>query len=89
LEDVYEYPTEKPEWFKELKREKNRAYRAKKLGRSIGSWGGKRKGAGAPRQKDYNHTVNLELNGIQVAALLEMGSGNLRKGIETLINRYM
>ena len=89
MEDVFEYPEGPPEWYKQLQREKRRAYRAKKLGRSIGSWGGYRKGAGRPREKDYNQTVNLMLNNIQKTALEEMGDGSLRKGIEALIAKYM
>jgi len=89
MESPFNYPEGPPEWFKELQREKRRAYRAKKLGRPIGTWGGYRRGAGRPREKDYTHTVNLNLNTIQVSALLDMGEGDIRKGLEALINRYM
>ena len=44
IEDPFVYT--KPEWLKELQREKRRAARAKRLNRVIGKWGGSRKGAG-------------------------------------------
>jgi hypothetical protein len=62
---------------------------SQKLGRPIGTWGGKRKGAGKPRQLTYNTVAKLELNTIQKKMLKEMGDGDLDKGIEKLINEAM
>jgi|TARA_R110002126_G_scaffold95648_2_gene224555 hypothetical protein len=62
---------------------------SKKLGRTVGTWGGKRKGAGKPRQLTYNTVAKLELNSVQKKMLAEMGDGNIDKGIEKLINEAM
>jgi len=62
---------------------------SKKLGRPIGTWGGKRKGAGKPRTLTYNTVAKLELNSIQKKVLTEMGDGSIDKGIEKLINEAM
>jgi len=62
---------------------------SKKLGRTVGSWGGKRKGAGRPKYLPYNTVVKLNLNPIQKKILTELGDGHLNKGIEKLINEAM
>ena len=62
---------------------------SKKLGRTVGTWGGKRKGAGKPRQLTYNTVAKLELNSVQKKMLAEMGDGSIDKGIEKLINEAM
>ena len=62
---------------------------SKKLGRTVGTWGGKCKGAGKPRQLTYNTVAKLELNSVQKKMLAEMGDGNIDKGIEKLINEAM
>jgi hypothetical protein len=55
----------------------------------VGTWGGKRKGAGKPRQLTYNTVAKLELNSVQKKMLAEMGDGSIDKGIEKLINEAM
>lgn len=62
---------------------------SQKLGRTVGTWGGKRKGAGKPRQLTYNTVAKLELNAVQKKVLAEMGDGSIDKGIEKLINEAM
>jgi len=62
---------------------------SKKLGRTVGTWGGKRKGAGKPRTLTYNTVAKLELNSVQKKVLTEMGDGDINKGIEKLINEAM
>lgn len=62
---------------------------SKKLGRTVGSWGGKRKGAGRPKYLPYNTVVKLNLNPIQKQILTELGDGHLNKGIEKFINEAM
>jgi hypothetical protein len=62
---------------------------SKKMGRPVGTWGGKRKGAGKPRTLTYNTVAKLELNSIQKKVLTEMGNGILDAGIEKLINEHM
>lgn len=62
---------------------------SKKLGRTVGSWGGKRKGAGRPKFLPYNTVVKLMLNPIQKQILTELGDGQLGKGIEKFINEAM
>jgi hypothetical protein len=54
--------------------------------------GGKRKGAGRPKpKKTYvdGLTIVVKLNNIQRLSLEEMGSGDLSKGIEALVNQYL
>ena len=84
LEDPFVYV--KPDWLKEIEREKRRAARAKRLGRPIGKWGGRRKGAGVKKTRDWTHEVKLNLTRIQVQILEDMGKGVLRDGIQALIN---
>jgi hypothetical protein len=62
---------------------------SKKLGRTVGTWGGKRKGAGKPRTLAHNTVAKLELNAIQKKMLTEMGDGILDAGIQKLINEHM
>lgn len=62
---------------------------SRKLGRTVGSWGGKRKGAGRPKFLPYNTVVKLMLNPIQKQILTELGDGQLGKGIEKFINEAM
>jgi hypothetical protein len=62
---------------------------SKKLGRPVLDWGGKRKGAGRPRQLIYRTKVELNLNAVQKKVLAEMGEGSIDKGIEKLINAAM
>jgi len=70
--------------------EKNRKEAlSKKLGRPVLDWGGKRKGAGRPRQLIYRTKVELNLNAVQKKVLAEMGEGSIEKGIEKLINEAM
>jgi hypothetical protein len=84
LEDPFVY--EKPDFIKEIEREKRREARSKRLGRPIGTWGGRRKGAGTKKTRDYTHEVRLNLTRIQVQILEDMGKGILRDGIQALIN---
>jgi hypothetical protein len=62
---------------------------SKKLGRPVGTWGGKRKGAGKPRTLAHNTVAKLELNAVQKKMLTEMGDGILDAGIQKLINEHM
>jgi len=49
------------------------------------NWGGKRKGAGRPKQK-IGLGVMIDPNPIQVKLLIEYGDGDLNKGLMKLIN---
>jgi hypothetical protein len=73
----------------EIMEQRRKEALSKKLGRTVGTWGGKRKGAGKPRTLTYNTVAKLELNSVQKKMLTEMGDGNLDKGIEKLINEAM
>jgi len=86
LEDPFVY--EKPEFLKEIEREKRRAARSKRLGRPIGTWGGRRKGAGTKKKLDYTHEIRVNLTRIQLQILEDMGNGDLRKGLQALINEH-
>jgi len=58
---------------------------AKWLGRPIGEWGGKRKGAGRFKKIIWDVEVRLQLNKFQKKLLEELGKGNARDGILELI----
>lgn len=83
-----------PEWFTKPKADRHRAYREKKAGRTLGQWGGKRNGAG---RKATNPKINVveglnvgfKLNRIQELSLKEMGDGDVNKGIQALIDKYL
>jgi hypothetical protein len=73
----------------EIMEQRRKKAMSEKLGRPVGTWGGKRKGAGKPRTLTYNTVAKLELNSIQKKVLTEMGDGSIDKGIEKLINEAM
>jgi hypothetical protein len=73
----------------ELIEKRRKEEMSKKLGRTVGTWGGKRKGAGKPRTLTYNTVAKIELNPVQKKILTEMGDGDINKGIEKLINEAM
>ena len=88
LDNPFQYPDKPPEWFLELARAKRRAKRSKKLGRPIGSWGGRRPGAGRPKEKT-EEAATFTLNSLQKKMLTEMGNGDINKGIQALIDQYL
>jgi len=87
MDDPFVY--EKPEFIKQIEREKRRAARARRLGRPIGSWGGRRKGAGAKKVRDWTHEIRLNLTRIQVQILEDMGNGDIRAGLQALISEHI
>jgi len=90
IEDPFHY--EKPEWLVLKQREHNRQLREKRLGRPIGTWGGKRQGAGLKKKTEepkYTNLVALTLNRIQKQVLIEMGNGDLDAGVQNLINQHI
>lgn len=86
MDDPFVYV--KPEWLVLKEREQRRKSRAKRLGREIGTWGGKREGAGIKKKREYSHHVGLNLTNVQVLVLCDMGKGNLNDGIMALINQH-
>ena len=90
FEDPFsQYPDKPPEWFAEIERQKQRNKRSKRLGRPIGKHGGRRPGAGRPKEKKEEKPFNLVLNSIQEKNLLDLGSGDLNKGIQVLVDKYL
>ena len=59
----------------------------------VRSWGGKRKGAGRPKQIKKQMvaglTVVVKLNNIQLLSLKEMGNGSLDAGVQALIDQHL
>ena len=59
----------------------------------VRSWGGKRKGAGRPKQikkqMQEGLTVVVKLNNIQLLSLKEMGNGSLDAGVQALIDQHL
>ena len=86
IDSPFIYPIGTPQWKKERKREYRRQWWAKKLGREIGEWGGKREGAGRPKNK-VQENFNLNLNNIQRMNLKEIGDGSIERGIQRLIDK--
>jgi hypothetical protein len=86
IDSPFIYPEGTPQWKKERKREYRRQWWAKKLGREIGEWGGKREGAGRPKNK-VQENFNLNLNNIQRMNLKEIGDGSIERGIQRLIDK--
>ena len=88
IDSPFVYPEGTPQWKKERKREYRRQWWAKKRGREIGEWGGKREGAGRPKNK-VQENFNLNLNNIQRMNLKEIGDGSIERGIQRLIDRHV
>ena len=86
IDSPFVYPKGTPQWKKERIREYRRQWWAKKLGREIGEWGGKREGAGRPKNK-VQENFNLNLNNIQRMNLKEIGDGSIERGIQRLIDK--
>ena len=68
---------------------KRREAQSKKLGRELLTWGGKRNGAGRPKQSNSTKDFGFELTAIQKKVLAEMGGGSIHDGIQKLINDNM
>ena len=88
IDSPFVYPEGTPQWKKERKREYRRQWWAKKLGREIGEWGGKREGAGRPKNK-VQENFNLNLNNIQRMNLKEIGDGSIERGSQRLLDRHV
>jgi len=88
IDSPFVYPEGTPQWKKERKREYRRQWWAKKLGTEIGEWGGKREGAGRPKNK-VQENFNLNLNNIQRMNLKEIGDGSIERGIQRLIDKHV
>ena len=88
LDNPFDYSDQPPEWFTELTRAKRRSKRAAKLGRPIGTWGGRRPGAGRPKEKT-EEPGTFTLNPLQKKMLAEMGDGDINKGIQALIDQHL
>lgn len=88
IENPFKYPEGTPDWIKEKKRQYRRDWWAKKLGREIGEWGGKREGAGRPKSKSQEN-FSLNLNNIQRMNLKEIGDGSIERGIQRLIDKHV
>ena len=86
IENPFVYPIGEVEWKRNKASEYRRKWRAKKLGREVGEWGGKREGAGRPKTKS-EETFNLKLNNIQKMNLKELGDGDIERGIQRLIDK--
>ena len=88
---------EDPEWLaqqQEILRRKEELLRREKveqkLGRPLGTWGGKRTGAGRPKSKEHElNSVKLKLTRIQKQVLMEMGKGDINYGVMALINEHI
>ena len=59
----------------------------------VRSWGGKRRGAGRPKQIKKQMveglTVVVKLNNIKLLSLKEMGNGSLDAGVQALIDQHL
>ena len=87
IEDPFVY--EKPEWLVLYEREKRKKQREKRIGRSVGTWGGKRDGAGLKKKKEYTHLARLNMTNVQCQILSDMGNGDWETGLNKLINEHI
>lgn len=87
IENPFEYP-EEGVWKRDKAREYRRQWWEKKLGRELGTWGGKRAGAGRPKTKTQE-VFKLNLNNIQKMNLREIGDGDIERGIQRLIDKHV
>jgi hypothetical protein len=62
---------------------------AKRASKGQGQWGGARPGAGRPKKRVDLLTVDLKLNNIQTMNLRDLGDGDLKIGVQRLIDKYM
>jgi hypothetical protein len=63
---------------------------AKRLSKNNGqSWGGARPGAGRPKKRTEGLTVDIKLNNIQSILLREMGDGDIKTGVQRLIDQHV
>lgn len=84
IEDPFVY--EKPEWLILYEREKRKQQREKRIGRPVGTWGGKREGAGLRKKKEYTHMARLTITNVQQQILSDMGKGDWEAGLNKLID---
>ena len=63
--------------------------REKKLGRTVGKWGGRRTGAGRPKVRIFDYMVGINITNLQYKMLMEMGKGDLSNGVNALIKEYI
>jgi hypothetical protein len=87
FDNPFEY--KKPEWLVLEEREKRREARAKRLGRTIGNWGGRRKGAGKKRERPYDAKVYINHTRMQYLLLMDLGEGDLSAGVQKLIDQKL
>jgi len=87
IDDPFVY--KKPEWLVLEEREKRREARAKRLGRPVGKWGGRRKGAGKKRERPYDAKVYINHTRMQYLLLMDMGEGDLSAGVQKLIDEKL
>ena len=88
IESPFQYE-EKPQWVLDKQRQIRREKREKKLGRTVGSWGGRRKGAGRPKVKTFDALVGIVVTNVQKQILIDMGNGSLEAGVNALIKEYL
>jgi hypothetical protein len=63
---------------------------AKRISKSNGRpWGGARQGAGRPKKRVEGLTVEIKLNNIQTMNLRELGDGDIKLGVQRLIDLHM
>lgn len=74
-----------PQWLKDKRRAERQL-----LGNPTG-WGGRRRGAGRkPNKKPVQGIlVSISINRIQEMNLMEMGEGDINKGVQVLIDKHL
>jgi len=93
LIDPFDYPEQysKEEWKKIRSRVNQKNYRDRVRGGPPVKRGGKRIGAGrkqGPPRTSKKMKILLSLTNIQISFLLEMGTGTLTSGIQSLIDKH-
>lgn len=79
------------DWDKLEEKEKEAIRKHKEIKNDGRTWGGYRLGAGRPPKKRSLEglTIGLKLNTIQELSLKEMGNGDIQRGVQALVDKYL
>jgi len=79
------------DWRELEEKEKEAARKRREIQNNGRTWGGYRIGAGRPPKKRSLEglTIALKLNTIQELSLKEMGNGDIQRGVQALVDKYL
>ena len=79
------------DWQELEEKEKEAARKQREIQNNGRTWGGYRIRAGRPPKKRSLEglTIALKLNTIQELSLKEMGNGDIQRGVQALVDKYL